>query len=316
MAPPAHDKTWAFVINAAKGYTDPFQLRNVLRYIKDTLKALPVPWTVSGSCDMSTSNMSGVDLWDTDAKLVQGTNSSWIVLRQPAISEKFEVLIHYTATTLSSNFYYTFTGFGAANGGTDGSVSAIPTATNYFSYGQKSWMDSVTNQWIKVHVMQSSDGKCNRVVLCRNSLVVGYIYFDHVKNPNPAWTTPYVFGVNYTMGGATLTYYNFCSANSGIIHNNGVWANTRCATTTYAAGYLGELQNIPNDITGEYAFTPITYVSFDGGSRGKWGEAYDLYMGPNTLNVGDQFDETGSKKWCYCNNAIIPWDGTNIIQVS
>ena len=209
MALPTIARTWQFRVNqvhVGQG-TTLAQSRALMRSLKDSLKVsgswtngangaiTPTGgWTVIGSSDGSTAAMDGVDRWAADSNLVwNGTTRSWIVLQQTGIAAKLQVCIDLNSgTDTNASVLVSGTGFGAANGGTDGSITARPTALNSVTYlSAAAWGSpgATTTQSI-LHVMLTADGKSTVILVCRNNKLVAFWNFTLPDQPRSGWTNP------------------------------------------------------------------------------------------------------------------------------
>jgi hypothetical protein len=323
MAVPAQSKTWQFNVNQSMAATGTVigNMRAILRTIKNSMTAFgTLPWTVSGSSDATTSGMDGTDRWSADNKLIwSGTVAfSWIVLRQTGVAAKYEILIALNITNANgaqlSAYMSSSAGFGVANGGTDGSTTTRPTATDEVTLLSGIWADNTGgNLSYKLHVQQSTDGQCTRALLCTSGKTVSFWLFDKPANPISAWTHPAIGCVaGSANSAASICLYTQFNDTALIGFRQGSTNGTLfCATTFNALSCIGEQLSVANDLSSDWGFYPITFVSATVGLRGKWGEVFDLYWGQSTgLTGGDQYDGSGSKTWTYFECFNIPWDGS------
>ena len=100
MALPTLEKTWQILPNQQVGViTGGLQeaVKYMLLGVKDRLIGVTLgAWTVVGSSDSSSANLSGTDLWVDKDDLVwntAGNAHSWMVLRNTAIATNFEICI-------------------------------------------------------------------------------------------------------------------------------------------------------------------------------------------------------------------------------
>lgn len=328
MALPTKDKTWQYSVNNTKGASGTVlaDTQQTVLQIKTSLIGFStLPWTVSGSSNSSASSMDGTDRWSTSTNLVWGTGAhSWIVLRQTGLATKFELCFDLSnASSVNMTIVLSpANGFGTANGGTNGSTSARPTATDEIVVLSNTvWGDNLSStQLYRVHCMQSTDGACTRVLVTNNLYPVTVLIADKPKNAISGWTTPWVMGFrassSTTTSGARVQDWNdiarlnfkpSSSLTSGLLY----MATPFVVSSSIIERGTGQLVN---DLTGVREYWPIVYICDLPPLRGIWGETYDMYFGDPGLMRGVQFDSTPSKEWVYTNDLILPWDGsTNML---
>lgn len=268
------------------------------------------PWTCSGSSDNSTSGMDGTDRWINYTNLLWGTGAhSWVVLRQPTIATKFEVCFdlsnassHRMTMVISPN-----NGFGTSNGGTDGSTSARPTATDEIVILNNAVWGDNPSPWstvgYKVCVSLSTDGTCTYIYVVSSNYPVTTAVFAAPKNPISAWTTPWIAGIKaagaVSTSSARIIDWNdsallyFKPTTSSPVGNLFMGA-TFVNTTTWMETTAG--QNA-NSVSSNRAFNPITLISNTIGTRGVWGELHDLYFGDPGITLPTT--ATDNTKWFY-----------------
>jgi hypothetical protein len=331
---PVLAKSWLFNLNhrvAAAG-TAAATCQAVLRYTKNTLLGFASnAWTVIGSCNSVASGMDAVDRWITDGNLVwsasPGTVHSWIVLQQAAINPKFQLCIALNPTVSSStgraNILISPTaGFGLANGGTNGSTTVRPTATDEITLVavNAAWLDgnvSGTNADYLVNVWQSSDGQVTRILFrspqTASDQFRGYASFERPKNPIAAWTSPCVAGWLSSLTGA-LKYSTLNDA-ANLVGNkpSGGSMSLFCTTEGVNAG-LGENVTTVNDLTGGYQITPMGLLCTDAGARGRHGELFDLWFGVTALQDGDTYPSAGTKQLIQTGHLVQVWNGSTPIM--
>jgi hypothetical protein len=333
MPIPSKTKTWQFNVNNARGGSGSRNTDDqlVLFFYKTAITTFAsYGWTCSGSSNSIASGMDGVDRWVSSANLIWATAPtahSWIVLRQTGISSHFEVcfdLSYLDYTTM--NIVVSTIGFGAANGGTDGSINNRPTATDEYSVYTylAHWIDSNVSgtQSYKCHCMQSNDGQCTRFYACNiaTGKVVTLICFEKPQYPISGWSDPWFSMVkgsaDRTLSSAKLTYWNdnaIVKFRQGGINTQAYLSSIFCISSCLAEQAAG---GVVNSLTGEWPFYGTKlYSEGPAMNRGKVGVPFDLYYGPLTLTNGDQFDASPSRMWSFINDLIIPWNGT-VMQVT
>lgn len=325
MTVPTKIKTWQFNLNSLQyDSTGAYRINKVAIQIKDALKGFgSSPWTVSGSSDGSTSSMDGTDRWTDKTKIVNdvpGNAHSWIVLRQAGLNTKFELCIdcstgsYYQATFVISPG----TGFGTANGGTNGSITARPTATDSYTLTQQNWGWGSGDVPGVVHCMQSTDGKCTRVVVCANGYPVNLLVFDTANNPVNSWTAPnLVFGVYSELSSvANALSYSAFNTNSSLISNaNSFYVPSYLATIGHQSAPFGMNPGglVAHQQTGEWPFTPMTLAGNGTVGYGLFGTMFDMYWGSSGLASTSNYYESGSAySWAQFGDIILPWDGTTV----
>ena len=136
MAAPALVKTWQIEpdILIPVGASNLVERRQAMLAIVNNLIGFASnPMTVIGSGNGVTSGMDGTNRWAAESDLV---NNSWIVLQDAQVNAKFQICIHLYSVWTASNacniqiVVSRLAGFGTANGGTNGSSSSRPTATD------------------------------------------------------------------------------------------------------------------------------------------------------------------------------------------
>ncbi len=323
MSLPSKVKTWQYSNNNAQGNTGTLlgDARATMRQLKNSLITFgTLPWTVRGSSNSVASGMDLTDRWSSDANLVFAAGAhSWIVLRQTGISAKFEFCIDLNNATQSNATVVVSgaAGFGTANGGTDGSTSARPTATDEIVLlAAATWNGNpgVTSLF-QVHVQQSTDGECTRIYVTQSQVCVTFAVFDKPQNPISAWSSPWFAtfrgATTVTTSCALFTQLNDNSIASFKPQSGVVAGNLYFATTFMNSGAaVGQRISVPHDVSGGRPFTPITLVSDTPGVRGVWGEVYDMYFCDDQLTKATQFDSSPSRQWTYMKDVVVPWDGS------
>jgi len=174
MALPTLEKTWQILPNQQVGViTGGLQeaVKYMLLGVKDRLVDVPLgAWTVVGSSDSSSANLTGTDLWVDKDDLVwdtAGNAHSWMVLRNTAIATNFEICIDLSQAASDFDnltFVYSHTA-----GFTGGTITARPTATDEFVVGS-------ATDW-GVGDISSTAGFANVIYHIWNSPIVYCRYF-------------------------------------------------------------------------------------------------------------------------------------------
>jgi hypothetical protein len=317
MALPVLDKTWQFDVNnivIPQASTLATSRRTIRTAIKDVLIGFgSSPWTVQGSSNSVAAAMDAVDRWAADANLVwanAGTAHSWIVLRQTGVATNFELCMDLSAAEANGlNLTWVVS---TSAGFTGGTTLNRPTATDEQVQANTTWGPSATNAQLVTHLMQSTDGQCTRIVICRANLAVGLMVLDRVKNPVTGWTTPSYSLVAATNGGSeTATITNmFTNANGRgrfSTFNMNLWATMKVTTSSFTA--IVSNQNCPNDISAELPMAPMGVVSETASARGRHGQLFDIWFGLTSLSTGNAYPYDDNKQFVQFGDIILPWDG-------
>lgn len=327
MALPTKDKTWQFDVNIF--YTDDDLAsrsdtnKGFLLALKNALVGFASsPWAVeSCSNSVAVGNNDGVDRWASGSDLVWGTTGnphSWIVLTQPALGNGSICIALDSTTGVDSQGSIIFSpsaGFGAANGGADGTTTARPTATDeHVVIGTGNIVPQtsggVTNQ--SLHVWLSSDGACTRAVATRGGNVQFALFFDAPKNPITAWSPARVY--TWTRGN-TLLYGNFFT--TSMFHftqggvGQGLFEIAMAGADNSTHGRDNEASRFPNEFSGRTIMAPAVLYSDTVGLEGAWGLLHDVYGAPDTLPLGSTIrDQSGAAAWMKVGDLWLPWSPT------
>lgn len=314
MSLPTLVKTWQFNVNQAvvAGGSITATLQKLMRLIKNTLIGFGTqPWTVISSSD-SVSAGAG-DKWIADANLVWGNPTrSWIVLQQTGIAASFQLCIDLNAAGAGTASIIISPGAGF----TGGATNARPTATdekvliNAAAWGGSSG----TNQNYQLHVMQSTDGKCTRVIICAAGIAaMGFWAFEVPVNPPAGWANP---SASIALGNAS----NVGMATFTNISQTAAWWG-RYSGTNYVMNATGEAWSggaiLPNgllvnvdDVDGNWPIFPIGLASTTVGFRGRQGVLPDLYWGSSATNSADTYPNDATRQFATFGNIIVPWNGS------
>lgn len=323
MTLPTLDKTWQISSNnvvAAQG-TALATNKRILRTIKNLLLAFATqPWTTRYSCSSTVAGAAGdgVDRWTTDADLVwnaAGSAHSWYVFRQTGVGATFEVLISLEGAAANGNTLTCYMSPSATF--TGGTTTARPTATDEVpirvsaAWGGTGSADS----GVIVDAWQSTDGQCTRVVVCDTSTACTFMLFDKPKNPITGWTNPCV---GIWLGQSAVNTPTYSSDIGAAIINLRISATNTTAFMTQeafgppAAGAtaIGIAAIGANEVSGDFPILPIGIWCNTAPLRGRQGEFFDLWLGYNTLGVGDTYPNDATRQFVQLAAAIHPWDGT------
>jgi hypothetical protein len=190
---------------------------------------------------------SGVRTIDNLVWQLTGVARSWIVLKQTNIFSTFEICLDCYTNSVGNvayaGVYVGLSGYGTTYGGTNGSTTTKPTAAtektliapyNYFCNGiGNAAFGSV------MHVMQSTDGQCTRIILMYNGDPTTFYLFDKPKNPVAGWTNPCIYFA-YASTGSRLplnTWNNGANVNAVI---GGITTTTVVANATAQSSFFGK----------------------------------------------------------------------------
>lgn len=329
---PTLTKDWYITSSITSTETSGYQARKCDMWwrIKQALTTGLHPWTVSGSASPSWPGspkfgMDGVDRWTSAAMVndnVETANRSWIVLRQPSIGTKFELLLDMAwMTSLPSNHEFMYfgvsfaNGYGVVNGGTDGSLSSRPTATDQF-LGAGVWGGPNTDRYCSAHVIRSTDGECSRVFFTQQCVTTGVFLFEKPANPagGSSWTTP-----------------SICAFSADVLNDQATWAICSTGTCTisrkgavsFGVHMTGTGWTSSNGIApwknpysttiqpGEYLFVPCHAFSTATNARGYAGRFADMFLGSDVQPTGTLIWLPNGKALCKFGIFLVPWVGPN-----
>jgi len=320
MTLPVTVKTWQYNVNqriSAQG-TYAANSQKMMRTIVNSLIGFANhAWTTCYSCNGTTAGTAGdtVNRWTSDGYLVwnnAGSAHSWWVGKQTGISSNFQVCID-----LNSSFSYNATIVISNSAGfTGGSTTARPTATDEIVLLTTSvWGSNTTDKDQIVHVLQSTDGYCTRVLLYDTSVCKGYWMFDTPINTVSGWTNPNIctiLGSSSSTGVVTLSNL-YTTANC---HGYGVSAMTLFLTCEGGGGSpLTSLVNSANDLGGSFPMFPIGIASTTASNRGRHGSMIDLWYGSSAIADGDSYPGNNSCQFLQNGLLIQPWNGSSPVLV-
>jgi hypothetical protein len=310
MALPTIEKTWEFrPVSISYGATDG------LLKAKNLLKSFPTnPWTVWGSGNRlgSVSNGTGVDYWNSTSDITYstGTSYSWIVLQQPALGAKTAVMISYNnPNPPQSNLVLSpVNGFGAANGGVDGTTGIPPSATDGITlpYNNSGGFFSGATY---IYTMMSTDGLCTRLFTFYGGTLSTLWLFERPKNPTVTITNSIIgcaltgSDLLYILEDPTYTPFRTRIASGsldyGVPTSEGYYTgSTKLGALTYA-----------DDISAEWHMCPIGLFFTSTSHRGRKGELYDIWRcgSPKASPIPDD----GTRRFMSLGGLVVPWDGAS-----
>lgn len=290
--------------------------RQLIRAIKTTLitssgwtdssgtsASVTAPWVVVASSNGTTTGTS--DLWAADSDLVwavSGTAHSWVVLRQTGINgNNIEVLLDlnhsnsYVMTQVVSWSGFTLTGLSTLN---------RPTASDEQQVFSGTWLGPTAAFDCILHVMQTNDGECTRVVVSNAGAVKAAWHFEKPANPETGWSNP---AAVYSIIAAGSSYTALhAAAGTWVYFNKSVPVYQ--TTEVYASGTLGARITVVNDLTSEWPIIPIRLTSTLYPS-GVLGELADVWFGATTPADGDAYPASGTlRQFVQFGDQVYPWN--------
>jgi len=281
------------------------------------------PWTVVASSDGATANNAGTDLWVDSGDLVWSTgNHSWIVLEN--VSGSMLAIAFDISSTSNQDAQILFSpsgGFLAANGGTDGTIAARPTATDEFDAiagtdALASWHNQVSAPIDSVfHVWHSNDGTVTYIAGFTSNVVHTFVALGSINNPVTGHTTPYLGSWVSSNGIAAITSMaslndnqRMRSSQGGVVFN--MYLTCPGAATSMVPEFVGSA--VAEELSGELFFYETGMVcGSDVGYRGPKGSLYDVYWGQYQLAAnGDTYPNNAStREWVQVGALVLPWTG-------
>lgn len=341
MPLPTLDKTYQFARASAAStvnvsYTGSSSINDhrafLFQIVGDLINFPLSPWTVSGSSNSSTAGMDGVNRWAATANIVfatsAGTAHSWIVLRQTGIAAKCEICIDLISPAGVSNAGGSYmaiavspsAGFGADNGGTNGSATTRPTAVDEFiatTTAQVDFLNGGTSSVITsfvTNVIMSTDGQVTRIfVRIPGSRWCAYFCIEKPKSPLTQWTDAIVARWHSVPSGEVMTYANWNVAPSLLYTRTP--AGDRASLFITCEGFNGAAAGaanilVRNDLNNEWEMYPAGLASLDAGFTGRHGRLFDYYWISSAHIAGTYFPADGTRQWIAVGTSAQPWNGT------
>lgn len=315
MSLPTVEKTWQYNVNNQVTALGSLLLdsRRIVRSIKDALKGFASgAWTVSGSSDGVTFNMTGTDLWDDDTKLVyvnSTQNHSWIVLRQVAMGAAgVEILIDLVGGTTGQQLVVRIAS--VEDGGfTGGSLTAAPTAVKQQILQTGMFITMSGDAATRWNVMQANDGTGTRVWVYSAGVLQFLWVFESPTDKVSAWNDAYVGFASIGTGVTAPNSYGYTYWKSTINDTLAGIAMSMEATSTNALYTEAFCGNIPNDLTTEYVMLPMGICCNTTGVRGRHGIMPDMWYKSTGTAEGDTYPSDGSASFLNVGPFIFPWNG-------
>jgi hypothetical protein len=338
MGLPVLSKSWFLVPNVDSTTSYPqalFDRKQILKGVAFGGKSISAnAWTVVGSSNSITSNMSGTDLLVSSANVIRGANTStarsWIVLRNV---KGRQMLIDYVSATADTCRVQ----FSPAAGFTGGSTTAAPTATDVIDIidagpaAQVADVAVVTK--ILQNVWQTTDGAQTMIVSVQNGACITLWLFGDVEDPPASWTTPFISYWDFGTG----TSSSACWARKMVGVFGTGHANARANSTTTATVYMvGEALDEgagPNPLfesssacnrQNELSVTWDVYDHFElfsenvnlWGPLGYWPDLWPSATTRAGYATGDHLPGDGSRQFVRVNDLVFWWGGNAAMVLS
>lgn len=313
----------------AWGGDDAALFQNGLYDLKEMFVA--AGWTVKGSHDGQGNfgNNDDVDHWSSPSQIDRNptSNDPWVVLEAPAgFPTNFTLLIYCNFVTTNANLgRLSFVsspsgGFFTANGGTNGSATTIPTATDQTAHFTNvyTFEDGVG---YSQHFAVSADETQHFLLIQNGNVKTTFFCLSVVDNPPSGLDDGVVWCcLNGGNAGFSEDYFDpaYGNALDPVLHYSaanwrGEFSGTVRALYVADRGFNNSAfhaqQFVPS--SNEVTLTPCELFGSVSANDGYNGTVPDLYWGPEFLHskgLGDAVD--GSINWYACGGLIIPWDAT------
>lgn len=330
MALPTLSRTWRFQVNQAiaGGGAGLATCQNLLFAIKQSLKgagawtdstgaaaAAAGNFTVDYSCDSVSAGAKGdgSDKWVAATNLVWATPPtahSWIVLKQVGIGA-YELLFSCENVTPSNLLIYvSLVGF------TGGTTIARPTATDelpLLNPAGAAWGGvNAAGTASTLHVMNSTDGKSSRIIVCRNGFAPVTAMFEAPDEPATNFALP-----NYQvwLGDATAApavsqavYGTLSNAANSFARDTANFAAFLTEEADVLHGILGASQVVANDMGACFPLYPVGFYSLTPNARGRDGAVADFWFCSTALVDSDTFPAAGTRNFVVVGDTVFPWN--------
>jgi hypothetical protein len=319
----AHEKTWSFTSGEhpyAGNVDDTSRIR--VWQMKEMLKTMG--WTVEGgySTSQGLNNNNQTDPFPTYAEYNRSSSDLWCHMKAPAASSlTWEIVFGVTysnSNTYLDRFGITLShaaGFGLTNGGTNGSSSAFPTATDQQQiYDENSsatrWTEGYT---LQMYGMWSSDNK-NFRIWCKNARVIDmFLSFETLNNPaaNLDGDTVATFRTVANVADPSNSVLDGDWYTSALYYGrvSGVNRTFYLGTLGYNNAGMHALRRVNAD--NKMALTAVDVYNNTNGEKGYMGTIPDMYYGNNAhymVLLGDTVG--GPANWFSGGSLVMPWDST------
>jgi hypothetical protein len=321
----ATEKTWQFT---SQIYPYLGNANDTSRYmvwgIKDIL--VTMGWTVEGGYSTTTglNNNNQTDPWPAYTDYTRSSSDLWVHMKAPATFGGGNMEIVFGVTYSSTNTYLSrfgitvshSAGFGTANGGSNGSSSAFPTATDQQQiYDENSssqrWLEGYTRS---LYGSWTTDGKNFRII-CKNARVIDSFWsFETLNNPAASLNNDTVCSFRFepqvadpgfsVMEGDYFTSAHYRGRTDGTTNRS-----FYLGTLGYANAGMHALGRVYGD--NKMQLTACDVYNNGTGVEGYMGTIPDMYYGKNAhygVLLGDTVG--GPANWFSGGSIVVPWDPT------
>lgn len=331
MSLPTLVKTWEVEgSQQAGGSSNALLYRDIMWILKQNMigedtagasLAYTNPWIVESSSDGAGvfGNNDLVDHWADNGDLVwanTGTNHSWIVLKNAVTGVQVCIDLDFSLSRFIHLSWSESAGYGVANGGTDGTATDRPTATDQRTLiNTTTWCSgSSTQTHAVVHTWQSTDGECTRACVLMFSQPVLFWAFDKAKNAVTGFSGNYsIVRASTNTTSSCVTFALLAGTSNAFGRDGATNFDIYLATEMFGVNsepYIGS--EIPkDDVDGYVDFTSITLVG-ESPRRGEHGECSDMWYGNNFRGSGHSWPADLTRQFVQFGDLVLPWDGSAI----
>lgn len=257
-----------------------------------------------------------VDRWTLRQDLVRPKNNSahaWIVLRQTGIATNFEICLDLVSTTnFNLNFVVSYSA-----GFTGGSATARPTATDEAVVLSAPYGYSGAAVAYALHAMQSTDGKCTRIIVYRGTTnQCTFWLIDVPQFPVAGWTNPSIICCLAAQGGFANSYTTLAdddtSQTVGRVNGTPIafhWGGESAGGTILAQ--LTNVGSVVNEISLVNSMFPIPMFSNRFEVRGRHGALFDIWWRSSSVAADATTfpNNAATRQFATLGNLVIPWTG-------
>ena len=320
------EKTWQFSVNTrvnpGGGMASQDASRDTWLKIKQALVGFASsPWVVRASSGGNGGGglvASTGDNWQVLADVVGnsiGNAHSWIVLRQTGIFPTFDLCIEFdNGYAQSCHIYHAWGGYNVSS-----PVTTARPSVNGGTVEVDMGICALNEGYVcsLLHAMQSTDGKCTRVLVAEKFVVFFAMFFDVPKTPSSGWTHPYVAYLGNTGSSSSGSILTF-----GYLNESHGFVGYVPEAATLATFFLGAEGHVDYASTkkvscpeGETLLVPVAsvgIVSETAGCTGWHGGLFDMYWAPSYLSSGTFLPGDGKRGSVVLGNVVLPWSGDAI----
>lgn len=323
MSLPVLTKTWQFDVNQPIGGTgtELGDSKDILLKLKNSIVGFgTLPWTVVNSSD--SVSVAASDQWATVANIIfaaPGVAHSWIVLKQTGIAANFQMLLDCGVSSIANGNNLRIA-FSPSVGFSGGTITNAPTAADQVWYNSATAADI---QWRydasgvstgHMHISQSTDGQCTRIVMCTGSKSPAAWIIDKPSPSVTGWTNPFVVFIKATsiLSEALATFFNGGSPDPMLSYGAGVYFDmlASCEGEPATSAFVRD-QTVPNDFDSSWNMIPIgLYSRHVATTKGRNAHFFDLWAGSTIVTEGTAYPADASRQFVQFGHIIFPWDGS------